>query len=81
MSPKKAPDFTEPASLLACVQKLLTQHRKNVGTMTYFDIAKATGLGMHWIESVATGRIKEPSVNRVQCLYEHLTGTKLTLGA
>lgn len=36
-----------------------------------------TGLPFYWLRKVASGEIKNPSVNRVQYLYEHLTRTTL----
>lgn len=36
-----------------------------------------TQLPFYWLQSLREGRIKNPSVNRVQRLYEHLSGKKL----
>lgn len=44
----------------------------------YLDIYVGTGLGPNWLSLLANGKIKDPSVNKVQCLYEYLTNTQLT---
>lgn len=36
-----------------------------------------TQLPFYWLQSLREGRIKNPSVNRIQRLYEHLSGKKL----
>lgn len=36
-----------------------------------------TELPFYWLQSLREGRIKNPSVNRIQRLYEHLSGKKL----
>ena len=41
------------------------------------DIQKATGISFYWLRKFAVGEFKNPSVNRVQCLYEHLSGKPL----
>lgn len=45
----------------------------------YAAHALATGLGKNWIYKLAKGRIADPSVNKVQRLYEHLAGLPLKL--
>jgi hypothetical protein len=42
-----------------------------------FDIAKESKLPFYWLRKFRSGAMKNPSVNRVQKLYEHLTGRKL----
>jgi len=46
---------------------------------THMQICVSTGLQVNWLSGIATGRIRDPSVNRVQKLYEYLTGTKLAI--
>jgi hypothetical protein len=46
---------------------------------TIFDIAEATGLTYGWIVAFAGNRMRNPSVSRVQRLYEYLTGKPLKL--
>lgn len=44
---------------------------------SYSQMFAGSGLEPNWISGVATGRIKDPSVNRIQKLYEYLAGSKL----
>ena len=44
-------------------------------TQTVEAISKATGLPIHWLNAFRS--IKQPSVNRVQALYEHLSSINL----
>lgn len=62
------------SSLLAKTRELLksTHH-------SYLDIYKATGLTPFWLTGVSTGKTCNPSVNRIQHLYEFLAGKKLDL--
>lgn len=43
------------------------------------DISIECGLGFSWLQTFSAGKIKNPSVNRVQYLYEFLTQSKLQL--
>lgn len=47
--------------------------------LSYLDIYKATDLNPNWLTGIASGRIVDPSVNRVQALYEFLKGETLTV--
>jgi hypothetical protein len=47
---------------------------------TTFEIAVATGLGYSWLAAFRGNRMPDPSVRRVQKLYEHLIGKPLKLG-
>lgn len=46
---------------------------------TYLQIYQDTGLDPNWLSSVLKGRTKNPSVNRIQKLYEYLSGRTLVL--
>lgn len=46
---------------------------------TLLDLHKNSGLPFHWLSRFKVGRIKDPSVNRVQKLYEYLAGKPLEL--
>lgn len=56
-----------------------------VRTLTYakadkrdlLQIHKDTGLPLYWLREFKAGRIKNPSVNRIQKFYEHYTGKPL----
>lgn len=40
-------------------------------------VAKATGLGVYWLDVYARGKAGSPSVHRVETLYRHLTGKQI----
>ena len=42
-------------------------------------IYKETDLPFYWLKKFRSQEIKEPSVNRVQRLYEYLSGRKLAV--
>ncbi|AIM40600.1 hypothetical protein [Vibrio phage VpKK5] len=42
-----------------------------------YTIATELQLPYHWVRDVEKGRCKNPAVNRVQYLYEKLSGKKL----
>lgn len=46
---------------------------------TYLEIFKATDIPPHWLTLFAGGKTPDPSVNRVQKLYEYLSGHSLPL--
>jgi hypothetical protein len=46
---------------------------------TTFSIAVATGLTYSWVAAFRGDRMPDPSVRRVQTLYEYLTGKPLKL--
>lgn len=41
------------------------------------EIATGSGLPYHWLVGIKYERFKDPSVNRIQRLYEYLAGTNL----
>ena len=45
--------------------------------LTLRKISEDTGLSESWLEGFHEGRIQNPSVNRVQKLYEYLTNSTL----
>lgn len=51
----------------------LVQERKH----TLPEIEAATGLPLFWLKKFASGKIPDPSVNRVQILCEYLAGTTI----
>lgn len=67
--------FDSPGSLMQQTQALLkTKAPKEVDL---FRVHDATGLPFFWLRKFLAGAFKNPSVNRVQFLYEHLTGQKI----
>jgi hypothetical protein len=63
-------EYDQPDSLMLSVMGMLREY--NV-----FEVFEATGIPYFWLNSFANGRIQNPSVNRVQYLYEYLTKTRL----
>lgn len=46
---------------------------------TPLKVYDETKISFYWLRKFAAGGFQNPSVNRVQYLYEHLTGKKLTV--
>lgn len=70
--------FNIGPSLLEETLKLLS-NRSSVLTLP--AISAETKIPLAWLKLFAANGIKDPSVNRVQALYEYLTGRKLVEGA
>ena len=66
--------FDAPSSLMLRTRQLLLSSEKS-----YLQIHKETRLPFDWLKKFAYGEIKNPSVNRVQTLYEYLNGAPLAL--
>jgi hypothetical protein len=47
--------------------------------LSTFDVATATGLTYSWVAAFAADLMADPSVNKVQALYEFLTKSKLAV--
>lgn len=62
----------EPGTLLKQTMKLLKKDDRAVR-----QIVSDTGLPYPWIQSMRFGEPKGANVNRIQVLYEYLTGEKL----
>lgn len=58
---------------------LLTRTRDMLATneASYLKVYMETGLSPNWLSQFANRKIKEPSVNKVQRLYEYLIGREL----
>lgn len=41
------------------------------------ELSFETGISIYWLQKMKTGSIPDPSVNKTQDLYEHLSKTKL----
>lgn len=59
----------------------VTRDLLKVRSETLEVISKATGLPVFWLLSFQNARLKNPSADSVQTLYEHLSGHKLELVA
>jgi len=67
---------SEAESLHSLTLALLRESREST-----FEVATGTGLTYSWIVAFAAGRMDNPSVNKVQRLYEYLTGKPLLRAA
>lgn len=66
--------MTEQGTLFLATWKKLKDDKRSL-----VKIYDETGIPFYWLKKFRNGEIKNPSVNRVQALYEHLTGSKLKL--
>jgi len=60
--------------------KLLKKTRdklKRLNANGYIEVSFHTGIPETWLKRVAHGNIKDPSVNRIQKVFEYLTKKKL----
>lgn len=74
MSEKPEPQvFDTPGTLM---QRALELLKKRGDLMGVYDETK---ISFYWLRKFAAGDFKNPSVNRVQFLYEHLSGKKLDI--
>lgn len=64
--------FDEPGSLMATTRKLLKDDPRGI-----VGVHDATSLPFYWLLKFAAGSFKNPSVNRVQFLYEKLAARRL----
>lgn len=68
--------FDKAGKLMLLVLGLL--HKRE---STLKEIGQRTGLPLPWLYLLTEGGIKNPSVNRIEYLYEHLTGNRLEVKA
>lgn len=66
--------ITQPATLLTRTRALLSNDERGLLT-----IHKESGLPFYWLKKFSAGEIKDPSVNKVQRLYEFLSRHKLAV--
>jgi hypothetical protein len=66
--------FDEAGTLLQATIELLQKDSRNL-----MEIMSYTGLPLYWLRDMRAGTIANPSVNRVQFLYERLSGKKLKI--
>ena len=66
----KTENFDQPGSLMLETQRLLKER-------DLLAVYTATGISFYWLRKFASGEFKNPSVNRVQSLYEFLKGEPL----
>ena len=68
--PIKTNPFDQPGTLMEVTQRKLLERGV---PQAYAE----TRLPFYWLQKFAGGGFRNPSVNRVQFLYEHLLSTKL----
>lgn len=64
--------FDQPSTLMAETIKLTIADKRTLPQL-YAD----TGIPFYWLRKFIQGEIQNPSVNRVQFLYEYLSGNKI----
>jgi hypothetical protein len=64
----------QPGSLMASTLTLLKDDKR-----TSLDIHKETGLSFYWLKKFGNGCMENPSVNKVQHLWEFLSSKKLNV--
>ena len=69
-SSKKTEPFDQPGSLMLRTMQLL---KKQDLLKVYTD----TKISFYWLQKFVAGGFKNPSVNRVQYLFEHLSKQRL----
>lgn len=62
-----------------CTLLIKTRALLGATDLSYLDIYHATGLQPNWLSLLATARMRNPSVNRVQKLYEFLAQRRLAI--
>ena len=62
--------FDQPGTLMARTLELLKERK-------VLDVYEATRLPWYWLNQFKSGKVKNPSVNRVQFLFEYLSGEKI----
>lgn len=68
--PKKDAQFDQPGTLMMETIRLLKER-------DLLEVYSETKISFYWLRKFATGEFRNPSVNRVQFLYEHLAGTSI----
>lgn len=63
-----------PGTLVLKTRRLLNNRKEAVS-----KVAKDTGIPLDWLRKFSGGQIPNPSVNRVQFLFEKLSGKSLPL--
>ncbi len=57
--------------------KLMAATLAEIKDRDLFEVHRVTKLPYYWLKKFANGEFKNPSVNRIEALYNHLTGTIL----
>ncbi len=65
-------EYDEPQSLYMTTRQLLKDDRRSLRM-----VGQSTFIPYYWLKKFSAGEILSPGVNRVQYLYEFLTGCKI----
>jgi transcriptional regulator with XRE-family HTH domain len=85
--------FSNKVAILSsvCIKQSMTKQTKREGTLltgtrallkassSIEQVSVSTGISFHWLSKIANGHIRNPSVNRIQKVYEHLTGREINV--
>jgi len=66
--------FDNPGKLMQEVQRLIKEDPRSNP-----ELFRDTGIPFNWLNSFVAGKYKNPSVNRMEYLYETLSGKELDL--
>ena len=69
---QKRKNFDSPGALMLQTHELLKKDGRSIA-----DISIETGITFFWLQRFSAHMMKNPSVNRVEYLYEYLSGKKL----
>lgn len=64
--------FDEPGTLMQETLALIEKSGKSLP-----QLYRETGVPFYWLKKFVSGEFTNPSVNRVQFLYEHLSGKRI----
>lgn len=68
----KTDTFDQPGTLMCKTLELLKER-------DLLQVYSETKISFYWLRKFVGGGFKNPSVNRVQYLYEHLTNTRISV--
>ena len=66
--------FDQPGTLQLVTVKLIKE-----SPLTLPELYKESGVPFYWLRKFVNNEFKNPSVNRIQYLYQYLSGKKLVL--
>ena len=66
--------FDSPGKLMIKTHQLLKADGRSIA-----DISIDTGITFFWLQRFSAGSMKNPSVNRIEYLYEHLSKKSLNV--
>lgn len=61
-------------SLMEHTRRLMRESKQSTGEIYAGMLAQGSDVTYYWLRNFSAGRTKDPSVNRVEELYQYLTG-------